>query len=355
MKPMTMTRSLFLLASSALTIWAADPPAAVTAHDQAVELVTQRAQEIVQPPYTPARIDQWASQLTDEANQVLTKTGPTTRTVGGQNGLQRRPTSLWPASTTLQGATGSVPVGATLTQIRNKRITIPGQSYANGYLLIGATPEIGGRGNIPVSVQIEFQWVGPSFSRLPMTKARLGGVANAMAGPEKVAIDLDKLSLVLPSGRAIDHKCNAIVVDNKKGQYGAIGTYQWNLDKTIALAMLAGGGQGAADALKSATQTQIVTSTGPSVTVPATGDLGKQVVAGGVANSFGILTDHVKGVLKDVRPSVDATNGQRLTVFVVDPVEIDVTPEEYDALEQGENPGGFGSGAILPRLQPSVN
>jgi hypothetical protein len=233
-------------------------------------------------------------------------------------------------------------IGTTTTMIKSRSVVVPAGSYANAFILTGADAEVGGRGNVPVMVQVDLNWQGPGGASLPMRNARLIGTANAMAGPERVAIDLTLLSYTLKSGREVNAKCVGYVADNQEGQYGARGVYKWNVRKVLPLSIAAGFGEGASDTLKAQTTQQIVTTTGTVTAATSSEDILKNAAYAGGAEGFGILADYVKDVLKDVRPSVSVKNGERISVWLGEPVELALTENEYNQEVTGVTMGGFG-------------
>ena len=309
----------------------------------AMVFARKRVGGLVTLPYTPARIDSWASTLTEEARRVLEGGATTLQPAPGSGpDAQANPgkgrTGLWPTPSMVTGvATGQL-VGTSTTMVRTRKVEIPAISYADAHLLTGVDAEIGGRSNLPIVVNVNFAWQGPAQSRLVMRNCRLSGTASAMAGPERVAIDLKKLSFVFPSGRSIHAEVNGYVTDNEVGQYGAKGEYNWNIQKVLPLAMLSGGAEGAAEALKSSTNSTVVGITGATASVN-TGDQLQQALAGGAAGGFGIMSEFFKSALTDVKPSVWLKNGKRISVMLLDPVEIDVPESEFSYITAAGNSG----------------
>ncbi|HEX3134004.1 MAG TPA: TrbI/VirB10 family protein, partial [Planctomycetota bacterium] len=223
--------------------------------------------------------------------------------------------------------------------VRTKQIIIPANTYGNAHIQTGVDAEIGGKGNIPVMLQMDFDWVGPANSRIAMQGCRVSGAANAMAGPERVSIDLKTLSYVFPSGREINADIKGYVSDNIHGMYGVLGAYQWNASKVMPYAVVSGGFKGAADALKANSTTTIIGTT-TTATVANQGDQFKQALYGGVGEGFGIMSDYVKSVLSETHPSVSCPNSQRVSVVLLDPVVMQVPESEFDYLTKG-SPGSF--------------
>ncbi|HYE08264.1 MAG TPA: TrbI/VirB10 family protein [Planctomycetota bacterium] len=309
--------------------------------DQALRRARERARDLVQTPYTPARIDNWATTITEECRGLIAGREPRSAGAGGApgasaaNGQRRGATnSLWPAPTMIAVTNGGTLVGGREHLVRTRKVVIPANSYANAHLQTGVDAEIGGKGNVPVMLQVDFDWVGPANSRLQMRGCRLSGYANALAGPERISVDLKTLSYVFPSGRETSAKVDGYISDNIHGQYGALGVYKWNLQKVMPLAVMAGGFEGAADALKANSTTTIVTESGATATALEGSQL-EQALYGGVSNGFGIMSSYFQDTLKEVRPSVSVVNGQRVSIVLLDPVVLDVPEDEFSHLVKG--------------------
>jgi flagellar basal body-associated protein FliL len=306
----------------------------------AAETAAHRASELVAAPYTPVRIDGWATQITNECRAILAggEAQPNPAAVGRGPGGPGGKNGYWPVPTMLAVTGGGQLVGTSPTLMRTRQIIIPANTYGNAHLQTGVDAEIGGRGNVPVLLQMDFDWVGPANSHIVMRGCRVSGVANAMAGPERVSVDLKTLSYVFPSGREINSQVNGFVSDNLSGQYGALGTYKWNADKVLPYAVLSGGFAGAGEALKSNGQTTIVSNT--TTTVANTGNKLQQAGYAGVADGFGLMADYVKATLNDIKPSVSVVNGQRVSVVLLEPVALNVPEAEFSYLQNGTS-GGF--------------
>ncbi len=304
------------------------------------ETAMRRAVELVAAPYTPVRIDGWATQITNECRAILAggEAQPNPATVGRGAGGPGGKAGYWPVPTMLAVTGGGQLVGTSTSLMRTRQIIIPANTYGNAHLQTGVDAEIGGRGNVPVLLQMDFDWVGPANSHIVMRGCRVSGVANAMAGPERVAVDLKTLSYVFPSGREINSQVNGFISDNLSGQYGALGTYKWNADKVLPYAVLSGGLSGAGDALKSNGQTTIVSNT--TTTVANSGNKLQQAGYAGIADGFGLMADYVKATLNDIKPSVSVVNGQRVSVVLLEPVVLNVPEAEFSYLQNGTG-GGF--------------
>lgn len=296
---------------------------------EAIRAARTNINDVVIQPYTPARIDNWALQISDQVRRNGAPQDAGRNVSSSGNNQSRNGSELWVTPTIIKptGSQGQL-IGTTTTLVATRRLVIPAGSYANGHILSAVDAEVGGRGNLPIMVQVNFAWEGPAGSRVAMRDSRLLGSANAMAGPERIAIDLKRLSYVLPSGREISADINGYVSDNINGQYGALGHWKWNAEKVLPLAVTAGGFQGTAEALKANSTTQIVGMTGVTTTTKSANAF-EQALYGGTAGGFGIMSDYVKSVLQDVKPSVAMENGQRVSIVLIDPVALDVSEAEY--------------------------
>jgi len=310
-----------------------DPVQAQNVLDQ----MRSRAQGMVTPPYTPARIDGWATALTAEGLGLLHGRASGGPTALAHSGPQAR--ALWAAPTMLPTAPSGPLVGGTTITARARHIVLPANTYGDAHLQTGVDAEIGGRANVPVMLQLDLVWNGPADSRIVMRGCRVSGVANALAGPQRVAIDLKELSYVFPSGRELDCEIHGYVADNLTGQFGALGVYHWNADKVLPMAVIAGGFKGAADTLKAGTSTTIVGAAGQATVAASEGSQLQQAGYGAVSGGFGIMSDYVQAVLNQVHPSVSAVNGQSVSVVLLESVEITVPEGEWSELTSAD--GGF--------------
>jgi hypothetical protein len=309
---------------------------------KALAHANKRVRDLVAAPYTPPRIDHWATVITDECRHIVS--GGTVNAAAadvqgnpGNNG--RGKGGMWPTPVMIPASVGGQLVGTSSSLVRTKQIVIPANTYGNAHVQTGVDAEIGGRGNIPVLLQMDFDWVGPANARIVMRGCRVSGIANAMAGPERVSIDLKTLSYVFPSGREINSEVKGYVADNLEGMYGVLGTYKWNAEKVLPYAVISGGFKGAADALKANSTTTIVGNS-TTTTVANQGDQLKQALYGGVGEGFGIMSDYVQQVLKEVHPSVSTPNGQRVSVVLLEPVVMQVPEAEFEYLSAGSS-GSF--------------
>jgi hypothetical protein len=306
---------------------------------QALGQVESAVQHLVAPPYTPARIDAWAATLSAQGLELLAPANPGLDTPHGARDSTRdnAPHRAFPAVTMLPTTTAGALVGVSTWSGPSRHIVIPANTYGNAHLQTGVDAEIGGRANVPVMLELDLCWNAPTGSRIAMRGCRVSGVANALAGPERVAIDLKHLSYVFPSGREFDAEIHGYVADNLSGEFGALGVYHWNADKVMPMAVVAGGFKGAADALKANSTTTIVGAAGTTAVSANQGSQWKEAAFGGGAGGFGIMSDYVTAVLSQVHPSVSAVNGQSVSVVILEPVEFTVPESEFSELSAGAN------------------
>ena len=309
--------------------------------------------DIVDEPFSPARIDQWAQQLTGDVRSILA--GGETPKVASGNSAQSRPDgsrlpgqsskgvgpngvriAMKPTvvSNTTSG-TAQPLVGMALNNRKGRKVTIPQGSHGNAHLLTGVECEIGGKAGAPAMFNLIFDWRGPNGSHVPLKNLRVIGQATAMPGPERVSIALNSLSYVFPSGRAISVPVSGYVVDAREGIEGMIGEFNWNASKIMPYAVVSGGMEGFANALKS-NSTVVVAGTVGQTTYAQTGNQLQNALYAGVGDGAGIMADYVKRVLVDIKPTISVRNGQKVTMILTQPVSFDVPEEEWDALTNSD-------------------
>jgi hypothetical protein len=318
---------------------------------------------VVEEPYSPARIDRWAQQLTGEVRGILAG-GEVPRVAGP--GPTSTPLGSRPGSTGLPGQTGpnargprvvmkptivannnanpNQPlVGMSIHNRKGRKITIPQGSHGNAHLLTGVECEIGGKGGTPAMFNLIYDWRGPNSSKVPLRNLRVIGQATAMPGPERVSVTLNSLSYVFPSGRAISVPVSGYVVDAAEGIEGMVGSFNWNATKVMPYAVVSGGLQGFSEALRSNSTVTVVGEA--STTFAQTGDQLENALYAGVGEGAGIMADYVKRVLQDIKPSISVRNGQKVTMILTQPVSFDVPEEEWDVLT---NPDSFDNYGAVP-------
>ncbi|MCX8013009.1 MAG: hypothetical protein N3A02_01805 [Rectinema sp.] len=327
---------------------------------KAQEYVRGRLPELVVAPYTPSRLDQWSMMLSSEVSQVLT-TGDTskvtkstttqpsgtaagagTATTGSGLPGSRLPspvrTFATPRSSSGGGFTGGATsgvshtgklVGFTIHTRPERKITIPQGSHGNCYLLHGVEPEVGGRSGVPAMFSLEYHWRGPNGSIVPMRNLRLLGTASALAGASRVSVQLQSISYVFPNGRAITQPVAGYIVDAASSQEGIPGTLHLNLERVAPWAMLSAGAEGIADAMTATNTVQVVTGTTSSV-MSQTGDKLENALYAGAGKSASFAAKFFERILQDIKPTVRAEAGKRVTAFLTQPVVFDLPEEIFE-------------------------
>ena len=317
--------------------------------ERAKEHVRSRAVQMVEAPFTPARIDGWCQSLTAEAKQILAGVDMTRQKPGspstpaarsdGRPEAPRKPLIMGRSIAVVAGPT----VGSLISKRPGRKITIPQGSHGDAYLLTGVECEIGGKQGTPVMLNLARDFRGPNGSHVPLPNLRLIGQASSMAGAERVSVTLNSLSYVFPSGKTINLGISGYVVDVEEGREGMIGTFNWNVTKIVPWAVTAGGLEGFADALTAnsavAVPYSVNTGTGgiggvgaTTNVIAQTGDKLQNAAYAGLGSGAGIMADYVKRVLDEIKPTVSVRNGQRVTIVLTQPLTVEGTEDDWDGL-----------------------
>lgn len=273
---------------------------------------------------------------------------PTTRGPGNQTdgrGGQRpvAPVVLQLAEVAKKELTGP-PIGMRSRTIGREKIRVlPAFSFVGATVLGGMAPEISGSDNLPITLECDARWTGPGDFTTRLPKLYVGGFAKPVPGPSRIAVELKSLSYRFPDGRTIHKPINGFVVDNLSGMHGLVAQWKTNWEKVMPPAVAAGFLQGTAAALDSTGQSVSVTS-GGSTTVADTnpGSTFERAVIGGASEAASIVGDYFRQFMDKVQPTVEAPNGQPVTVIIFEPVVFDdVDDAQWDLLEQRGRNAGF--------------
>jgi len=221
--------------------------------------------------------------------------------------------------------------GNSKTADKARTLHIPAGSFGEATLLTGVFAPVNGDA-MPVLIKLDAALIGPNKSRVPVTGVFLVGKAVGDANSRRVVVQLDTLSLVLPSAESHEYKVNGFVVD-KDGTQGMDGVYVWRAEEILALAGLSGGASGAADAFGAAQTTTTANPLG-GVTSAVTGDAGKFVLARAASAGLGKIADIIADRLKEIQAAVYVANTKKITVSFLS----GVTLEGYTTKELSDDP-----------------
>jgi hypothetical protein len=314
--------------------------------------VRARTEKLVQEPYTPPRLDGWASEITADAKQAMEGRsvpgmgpGPDGAMAMGPDGLPMQvglPELKRDASGGGAGPGGAVSlIGMTSSQVTGFKVTIPAGSHAGAWLMSGVSCEIGGQTQA-VMFSMDHEWRGPNNSRVPMRNLRIFGNAKALAGPQRIDVELTGLSYVFPSGRTYTASASGYVSDAEDGIKGMLGILNMNAWEVAKWTVPAAMGKGAAEALTAANTTTVVgTST---TTIAQTGDKFENALLAAASEGAGSMAAHFDKIRDEFKPTVTTRNGQRVYLNLVQPVVIDVPDEEWSGIGQAGGQGFAGAG-----------
>jgi len=236
------------------------------------------------------------------------------------------------------------PVGMRSRTLGGKRVrVIPAFSFAGAVVLGGMAPEISGSDNLPITLECSPQWTGPGDFSMDMPKLFVGGFAKPVAGPSRISVELKSLSYRFPDGRMIHKPINGFVVDNIQGMHGLVAEWHTNWEKVLPPALAAGLLKGSAAALDSTGQTVQVTA-GGTTTVANTnsGSTLERALIGGTSEAATIVGDYFRQFMEKVQPTVEAPNGQPVTVIIFEPIVFDEVDEaQWDMMGGSRNYAGF--------------
>ncbi len=240
-----------------------------------------------------------------------------------------------PALPRLQKVTLKTGLREAEIQSRKHEVRIPAGSFAEGTLLTGVYAPTEG-GAHPVGMRMDFAWVGPNRSRIPIRGTFLVGKAQGDANSTRAIIQLDRLSYVGKDGRTIEVPVNGYVAD-EDGVMGLAGQYVWRIQAAATLAAVTGGLSAAADAAaQRETATQINPLGGSSTIV--TGDIGKFALARGASRAADEVGKIITRRLDEIVPAIYVPNGKRLTFVLIDGVTLEGLQVSEVKNESSKNP-----------------
>jgi hypothetical protein len=189
-------------------------------------------------------------------------------------------------------------VGQPPSITRGETPYLPAGSFAEGRVLTGimATSRAGGALPILFAVTKEFtapfqlQVPGrnPVATALPIQGCFILGKASADLGASRVIIQLELLSCVFNDGATFEQPIRGYATD-KDGTLGIVARVETHDSAVIAKAALTGIMAGAAEALKLAKQTTLVTPLGGTIS-SQNGQYGESAALGGLANTAAQLS-----------------------------------------------------------------
>jgi hypothetical protein len=320
--------------------------------EDAIAAVHRASDEMVQQgPYGANDIDRMAIRLTRIGMDALTQNSEqnpssargrdNSSNMGGPGRVATRfidPTDV--KGKELPGP----PIGKRTRQIMGEKPRcIPCFSAADGHLLNGLAAEIkGGAGNLSVVFECQPKWIGAGGSYVIMPKLRVGGTVKPAAGPSRLIVELTKLAYTFPDGHTVEKPINGFVVDNVEGKNGLLAEWQTNWEKVMPPAFASGVLEGSAKALDNSNQSvQVQNGTTTMVSANNASTLERAAV-GGLSQGAKVVGDYFKQFMDAVQPTVEAPNGQPVTVVLFSTVTFDdVTQAEWAQIGGAASHQGF--------------
>ncbi|MFW5828923.1 MAG: TrbI/VirB10 family protein, partial [Planctomycetota bacterium] len=219
--------------------------------DEIVQRAREHCQQLIEEPFTPSRIDEWAIAVTGFAHDLIDDGNRDDQQPSGQLPDPQQSMRVFPEvgrgtiSATVK-AVGQVAGGGRLMK---RTITIPAGSYGKAHLLSGIDASIGGDEGEAVLINLSYTWKGPNNSRVFMRNLRLIGEVTVDIGTERIKVNLANLSYVFPSGNQIFLPVKGFVIDNTEGLAGIRGQVRLNLDRILPYSATSGFARGFADTL----------------------------------------------------------------------------------------------------------
>lgn len=308
--------------------------------DEVIGKARVHAEELIEEPFTPSRIDEWAIAVTDYANRLIGgeedvgEAGPagqiSERMPAGR--LVFPEVTAGEISLAVKGV-GQYGVGGSIAQ--QHTITVPAGSYGKAHLLSGIDAVIGGSSQgEAVLINLSYTWKGPNSSRLYMRNLRLIGEIEPDVGTERVRVNLRNLSYVFPSGHQVFLPIKGFVVDNAEGLAGIRGEVKLNLSRILPYTTTSSFARGFAETL-SQLSTQTTADVGGEVLVEGTvdpADTFQNSLLAGLGQGVSSVDQHLQSIISEFKPSVRVDAGRSLTVVLTEPVPIDVPQHEFKAL-----------------------
>ena len=188
----------------------------------------------------------------------------------------------------------------------------------------------------PVRLALQTDLRGPNNSAIPLGEALLIGKATGMANSKRVTIEIDRMSIVTPGGKAHDARILAYVVGHD-GLEGVPGEYHWRATELLPLAAGASALTAAATALATA---ETVTSLSPlgGATEFLTGRAPRHAGLQGVAGGSRKLEEMVIDRMEEIRPAISIPPYRRVTVVFLESVTLHgMDPEELEGGKRDAN------------------
>ncbi|MBN4071822.1 hypothetical protein JYT83_00235 [bacterium AH-315-F18] len=199
---------------------------------------------------------------------------------------------------------------------------LPAGAFAGATLLSGVYAPVGDKQQpLPVLLRLNEAYQGPNGRRIPLRDAFLIGKAVGDANSERAIIQLERISIILPSGEAFEAKVSGYVTA-ADGQQGIPGQYVWNVGKILPGQFAAGAFAGAAEALSEGETTQVVTGSG-GVTRALTGNAARHAGLRGLGAGFQKLGHIFDERIQEIKSAVVVNNGAKVSVVMLSGVTIE--------------------------------
>ena len=217
-----------------------------------------------------------------------------------------------------------------------RKVHIPAGSTAMAVITNGVFAPTTGEPS-PVRLFLETDLRGPNGSRIPLGEAFMIGKATGIANSMRVTIEIDRMSIVTPDGKAHDARVLAYVVGHDALE-GVPGEYHWRAAELLPLAAGASGLTAAAGALAAA---ETITSVSPlgGATEFLTGSAPKYAGFQGIAGGSRKLEEMIVDRMKEIQPAISIKPYRRVNVVFLQSVTLDgITPVELESEKTNANP-----------------
>jgi hypothetical protein len=198
------------------------------------------------------------------------------------------------------------PAAAT-TPSPNQWVHLPAGSFVKATLLSGVYAPIRQQQPLPVLVHFTEAPVGPNATRVPLRGCVAVARALGDATTRRAGLQLDTLSCVLPSGRAVSHPVSGWVA-GPDGVFGMPGELVEREGPYLARVALSGFLQGAAAAFAAAQTTTAVGAFG-NTTTTVTGNEALYGALSGFANTAHRMAAFYERQLESLVPAVYVPSG----------------------------------------------
>lgn len=296
--------------------------------DRAAEHLRVRLEEIVEPPYSIARIDEWTQTMHQEALDVLEGRSRGRRAdVRGDDRTQtgNRPVQGRPAVEDVPDAgLPGIPVGMQeVTMGEDQTYAIPRGSLFEIYNVNGTVIAIDGESSDFIQLRGTGRFYSPSGRFYDLPPVVFQGVVSPNVGGSRTNIELQRLTIEFPSGLVVDKEITGIAADTVDGIAGALSDFNLNIEKVLPAALGVGTVQGLSAALDN-TQDQNVTVVDGSAVID-TNDINalEQGVSEGLSEGTDIIAEYVRSYMDSISPTVETPNGQPLVGVMGSTVVLD--------------------------------